>query len=339
MMPSGADKQGLQPMPTSTSKTSEESQRLSSPLMSTDLPLLNRRTGKVRDLYDLTLPDGSEGLLVVATDRISVFDAVLASGIPGKGRLLTQLSVFWLDLLADVLATSNVSHHLVAADVESLPNLNERLDDEQKALLEDRIMICRKTQVLPIECIVRGYLAGSGLKEYQATGGICGIPLPAGLHNGDQLPEPIFTPSTKAEEGHDENISLEEAAATVGRETLQAASDATTAIYARARDHAADRGIIIADTKLEFGLDAAGQLVLIDEVLTPDSSRFWPADTWQPGREQDSFDKQFVRNYTETLVAEGLWNKEHPGPELPGEIIRKTLEKYEEAVNRLTGNP
>ena len=319
--------------------TSKKSQRMSSPLMSTNLPLPNRRAGKVRDLYDLTLPDGSDGLLIVATDRISVFDVVLASGIPGKGRLLTQLSAFWFDLLADVLAASNVSHHLVATDVESLPDLNgslnESLNDEQKSLLEGRVMICRKTQVLPIECIVRGYLAGSGLKEYQATGAVCDIPLPAGLHNGDQLPEPIFTPSTKAEEGHDENISLEKAAATVGRETLQAVSDITTAIYARARDHAAERGIIIADTKLEFGLDAAGQLVLIDEVLTPDSSRFWPKDAWTPGVEQSSFDKQFVRNYTESLVAAGKWDKEYPAPTLPDDIIASTQARYEEAVQML----
>lgn len=295
-------------------------------VVSTDLPLPNKRQGKVRDLYDLTLPDGSDGILIVATDRVSVFDVVLGSGIPGKGKLLTGISTFWFDFFQD-----DVAHHLVSTDARSIPGLTEA----QYQDLEGRIMICRKSEVVPIESIVRGYLTGSGWKDYQVTGQVCGIDLPAGMQNSSKIDQPIFTPSTKAAEGHDENISFAKACDLVGSKLMNNVRDASLMIYGKARDYAAARGIIIADTKFEFGL-YQGQLTLIDEVLTPDSSRFWPADSWQPGGEQDSFDKQFVRNYTEELVAAGKWNKEYPGPNLPDEVIEQTLTKYREAIERLT---
>ena len=293
-------------------------------LMGTDLPLPNKRTGKVRDLYDLTLADGGQGILIIATDRVSVFDVVLANGIPGKGALLTRISSFWFGHLG-------CPHHLVSTDPADLPGLT----DAQRAPLAVRIMICRKTQVVPIECIVRGYLTGSGYKDYQKTGEVCGLPLPPGLVNSSRIAEPIFTPSTKAETGHDENISFDQGAGLVGREVMERLRDLSLSLYAKGRDHAQARGIIIADTKFEFGWDQDGELLLIDEALTPDSSRFWPADGWQPGKEQDSFDKQYVRNYTEGLVAKGEWNKEAPGPALPDEVIANTLSRYEEALKRL----
>ena len=296
-------------------------------IVSTDLPLLNRRRGKVRDLYDMTLTDGSAGVLIVATDRVSVFDVVLANGIPGKGLLLTQISKFWFDFFADDLV-----HHLVSIDPADIPGVS----DEQRSSLVGRTMICRKTSVVPIECVVRGYLTGSGYKDYQRTGEICGIELPPGMINSDRITEPVFTPSTKAGEGHDENISYEAACNLVGTELMNQIRDLSMSIYEKGAGYALERGIIIADTKFEFGLGVDGELVLIDEVLTPDSSRFWPADDWQPGREQESFDKQFVRNYTETLVASGEWNKEYPGPELPDDIIKNTISRYEEALRRLT---
>ena len=296
-------------------------------IVSTDLPLLNRRRGKVRDLYDMTLTDGSAGVLIVATDRVSVFDVVLANGIPGKGLLLTQISKFWFDFFADDLV-----HHLVSIDPADIPGVS----DEQRSSLVGRIMICRKSSVVPIECVVRGYLTGSGYKDYQRTGEICGIELPPGMINSDRITEPVFTPSTKAGEGHDENISYEAACNLVGTELMNQIRDLSMSIYEKGAGYALERGIIIADTKFEFGLGVDGELVLIDEVLTPDSSRFWPADDWQPGREQESFDKQFVRNYTETLVASGEWNKEYPGPELPDDIIKNTISRYEEALRRLT---
>lgn len=296
--------------------------------MDTDLPLANKRTGKVRDLYDLALPDGSDGLLIIASDRVSVFDVVLANGIPGKGVLLTRISRFWFDYLGQ-----SFTHHLVSTDVADIPGLT----GAQRNQLEGRIMICRKTRVVPIECIVRGYLTGSGYKDYVSTGEVCGIALPKGLQNSDRLGAPIFTPSTKAEEGHDENISFETAADLIGNESMTEVRDTAMRIYEMGRDYALGRGIIIADTKFEFGRGKNGELVLIDEVLTPDSSRFWPADEWEPGKEQNSFDKQYVRNYTETLVASGAWNKGYPGPSLPQEVIDNTISRYEEALRRLTG--
>ncbi|MBO6554965.1 MAG: phosphoribosylaminoimidazolesuccinocarboxamide synthase [Pseudomonadales bacterium] len=295
-------------------------------LLTTDLPLPNRRVGKVRDVYDVELPDGGDGVLIVASDRVSVFDVVLANGIPGKGKLLTRLSRFWFEFLTD-----EFDHHLVSTNPRDIPGLS----DADYVALEGRIMICRKTRVVPIECIVRGYLTGSGYKEYLAEGSVCGISLPGGMVNSDKIESPIFTPSTKAEEGHDENISFDEACEQVGVETMTAIRQTAMNVYLRGRDYALERGIIIADTKFEFGWTADNQLLLIDEVLTPDSSRFWPADEWQPGQEQNSFDKQYVRNYTEELVSQGRWDKTEPGPELPDEIIENTLARYEEAINRL----
>ncbi len=301
---------------------------MSEAVVTTNLPLPNKRTGKVRDLYDLVLPDGSAGVLIIATDRVSVFDVVLANGIPGKGILLTQISKFWFDFFADEFV-----HHLVSTDPADIPGIT----DDQQRLLAGRIMICRKSAVVPVECVVRGYLTGSGYKDYQRTGEVCGIELQDGLINSDRLTEAIFTPSTKADEGHDENISYDLACRLVGAELMDQIRENSMSIYEQGAGYALERGIIIADTKFEFGLDADGELVLIDEVLTPDSSRFWPADDWQPGREQDSFDKQYVRNYTETLVARGEWDKEYPGPLLPEEVIDNTITRYEEALRRLTG--
>lgn len=295
-------------------------------VITTDLPLPNKREGKVRDLYDLILPDGSDGILIVATDRVSVFDVVLANGIPGKGKLLTGISNFWFDFFAD-----KVSHHLVSSD----PRLIDGLSEEQCKTLDGRIMICRKSEVIPIESIVRGYLTGSGWKDYQQSGRVCGIELPTGMQNSSKIDSPIFTPSTKAAEGHDENVSFDRACEIAGPELMAQIRETSLMIYNSARDFAAERDIIIADTKLEFGV-VDGKLTLIDEVLTPDSSRFWPAQQWQAGREQDSYDKQYVRNYTEELVAAGQWNKEYPGPALPDDVINNTLKRYQEVIDKLT---
>ena len=299
-------------------------------VMETNLRLPNKRSGKVRDIYDAELPDGAAGLLIVATDRVSAFDVVLGNGPAGKGVVLTQISKFWFDHFADVAA-----HHLVSTDVADLSGLR----DDERGQLEGRMMLCRAAKVVPIECIARGYLAGSGWKDYQRSGEVCGIPLPAGLANGDRLPEPLFTPSTKAETGHDENISFEQGAAIVGEETMAWLRDTTLRLYGLARDYAAERGILLADTKFEFGhVEGRAEPVLIDELFTPDSSRFWPADEWQPGGEQPSFDKQYVRNYLETLVASGEWDKTPPGPALPKDVLDNTLERYLEAYRRLTGS-
>ena len=298
-------------------------------VMETDLGLPNKRSGKVRDIYDATLPDGAEGLLIVATDRVSAFDVVLANGPAGKGVVLTQISKFWFDHFAGVL-----DHHLVSTDVADVPGLN----DDERAQLAGRMMLCRTAKVLPVECIARGYLAGSGWKDYQRSGQVCGIDLPAGLANSDRLPEPLFTPSTKAETGHDENISFEEGAAIVGEEAMAWLREKTLRLYGLARDYAAERGILLADTKFEFGTVGGGDPILIDEIFTPDSSRFWPADQWQPGGEQPSFDKQYVRNYLETLVAKGEWDKTPPGPALPNDVLENTLARYLEAYRRLTGS-
>jgi phosphoribosylaminoimidazole-succinocarboxamide synthase len=297
-------------------------------LMSTDLPLANKRTGKVRDLYDLTLSNGDAGLLIIATDRVSAFDVVLANGLPNKGVMLTRIARFWFDYFKD-----RIPNHLVSTDAAEIPGLSA----EQRAPLEGRIMICRKADVVPVECIVRGYLTGSGWKDYQKSGAVCGIKLPSGMQNSSMIDEPIFTPSTKADEGHDENISFDRAAEVAGAALMEDIRDRSLAIYAEAREYARIRGIIIADTKFEFGMEpGADQPTLIDEVLTPDSSRFWPADDWAAGREQDSFDKQVIRNYLQGRVDAGEWDKQYPGPTLPDEVIARASERYEEAVNRLT---
>jgi phosphoribosylaminoimidazole-succinocarboxamide synthase len=289
-------------------------------LLRTDFPELElHASGKVRDVYRL----GSEQLLFVATDRISAFDYVLATGIPHKGRVLTQISLFWFDFLRDV-----VPNHLVTADVESYPE-SLRVHAEQ---LRGRSMLVMRAEMVPVECVVRGYISGSAWKEYKATGKVCGIELPKGLKESDKLPEPIFTPSTKATTGHDENIAFEEMVRVVGRERSEKLRDITLKIYSKAADYARTRGIIIADTKFEFGMTSKG-ITLADEVLTPDSSRFWPADKYQPGRAQDSYDKQYVRDYLEEI----RWNKQPPAPALPPEVARKTSEKYLEAYHQLTG--
>lgn len=297
--------------------------------METRLGLPNRRSGKVRDIYDVPLPGGDEALLIVATDRISAFDVVMANGLPGKGVVLTQISRFWFDRFG-----GEVEHHLLSTEPADVPGLTA----EERDLLQGRMMLCRKTEVVPIECIARGYITGSGWKDYQRTGAVCGIPLPEGLVNSDRLPEPLFTPSTKAETGHDENISFAAGVELVGRETMEWLRDTTLRLYAQARDYALERGIILADTKFEFGrLPGKRTPILIDEIFTPDSSRFWPADQWRPGGEQPSFDKQIVRNYLETIVAAGQWDKTPPGPTLPDDVVSRTMARYLEAYERLTG--
>ncbi len=283
------------------------------------LPLLAR--GKVRDIYKV----GEDHLLMVTTDRLSAFDVVLPDPIPGKGAVLTAISRFWFDRLRE-----RVPNHL--ADELALEAVLP--DPAERAQVEGRAMVVRRLKALPVEAIVRGYLIGSGWKDYQATGSVCGIRLPAGLRQADRLPQPIFTPSTKAAVGdHDINIDYAETERLLGAELAAQVRDVSLAIYADAADYARERGIIIADTKFEFGLDDQGRLVLIDEVLTPDSSRFWPADQYRPGISPPSFDKQFVRDYLESLD----WDKTPPGPRLPPEIIRRTAEKYREAQRRLTG--
>jgi len=303
-----------------------------------DLPLVRR--GKVRDVYEL--PPGEDGggrLLFVASDRISAFDVVLPTPIPGKGRLLTEIAAWWFGFIQ---RRGLAETHLLSTDVGQVPA--GALGEGAEQWLTGRVTIGRKCRVVPVECVVRGYLEGSGWKDYQRTGTVCGVPLPKGLRQCDRLPEPIFTPATKAAEGHDENITFEQAAEQVGLETMGVLRDLSLAIYKAAAEHALSRGIIIADTKFEFGIpeeDAsrAGrawtQPVLIDEALTPDSSRFWPADDYEPGRPQKSFDKQFVREYLESLVAEGKWDKTPPGPELPPAVVEGTLERYTQARDRL----
>ena len=294
-------------------------------VLTTDLNLPNKRSGKVRDLYDVTLENGDEALLIIATDRISAFDVVMANGLPGKGIVLTQISRFWFDMFAD-----EVPHHLLSTDVADVPGLTTAQQDQ----LRGRIMLCRKTRVVPIECIARGYITGSGWKDYQASGKVCGIELPAGLRNSDRLEEPLFTPSTKAETGHDENISFAEGAEIVGEELMTWLGDTTMKLYSAARDYAAERGIILADTKFEFGqLEGQQQPLLIDEIFTPDSSRFWPADEHVPGQNPPSFDKQFVRDYLETLD----WDKTPPAPRLPDEIVRRSQQKYQQVRDILLG--
>ena len=297
---------------------------MNQPILKLDLPGIPKlRSGKVREVFDL-----GDRLLMVASDRISAFDVIMPNGIPRKGEVLTQVSHFWFEKFSAL-----VPNHLLAGANAPLnfPAL-ANLPAAQLADLQRRSMVVKKAKPLAIECIVRGYLAGSGWKEYQKTQTVCGIKLPAGLKESSELPEPLFTPSTKAEAGHDENISLAEAQKIVGKDIANQASELSLKIYKAARDYARQRGIIIADTKFEFG-HFDGQLILIDEVLTPDSSRFWPADQYAPGRGQPSFDKQFVRDYLETLD----WNKTPPGPKLPDDVVGKTSAKYLEAYEKLTG--
>ncbi|TLM68846.1 MAG: phosphoribosylaminoimidazolesuccinocarboxamide synthase [Deltaproteobacteria bacterium] len=294
---------------------------MSAVITHTDFPtlkLVNR--GKVRDIYDL-----GKYLLLVTSDRISAFDVIMNEGIPNKGLVLNQMSIFWFRQMSDI-----IPNHIVATEVEDFPAETRPYHDQ----LRGRSMLVKKARPLPVECIVRGYLSGSGWKDYKKTGAICGIPLPAGLLESDKLPEPIFTPSTKAELGeHDENISFEETVRLCGQDLAEKVRAATLAIYQRARDFAWDKGIIIADTKFEFGTMPDGTLIWIDEALSPDSSRFWPRDQYAPGGPQPSFDKQFLRDYLETLD----WGKTAPAPPLPAEIVAKTGEKYMEALRRLTG--
>ena len=289
-------------------------------LLKTDLgatPLIGR--GKVRDLYAV-----GDALLMVATDRISAFDHVLGTGIPGKGKILTQISLFWFDLLRDI-----VPNHLIATNVKDFPEPLHRYGDQ----LEGRSMLVERAQMFPVECVARGYIAGSGWKEYKTNGTVCGIQLPPGLQDGSRLPRPLFTPSTKSQDGtHDENISFAAVEKTVGAYTAKTLHDLTLAIYSKAARHAESRGLILADTKFEFG-QVGNTIVLADEVLTPDSSRFWEASQWKPGGAQPSFDKQFVRDYLESIH----WNKQAPAPSLPDDVVRRTLDKYLEAFRRLTG--
>ena len=294
------------------------SPKMSPVVLQTDFPGLKLRgRGKVRDIYEL-----GDRLLIVATDRLSAFDVVLPTPIPDKGRVLTQLSIFWFEKLADI-----VPHHVISAK-EFTGELAPYRDS-----LDGRAMLVRRTEPIPIECVVRGYLSGSGWKDYQKTGTVCGISLPAGLRESDRLPEPIFTPSTKATTGHDENISFAETVTRVGRPLAERLRDTSLAIYRRASEYAAARGIIIADTKFEFGL-IGEQIIWIDEALTPDSSRFWPGDQYARGKAQPSFDKQFVRDYLERIG----WNKQPPAPILPAEVVAGTREKYREAYQRITGH-
>ncbi len=289
-------------------------------VLKTDFPDLHlHASGKVRDVYDLD----DQRLLFVATDRISAFDYVLATGIPNKGRVLSQISLFWFDFLSDI-----VPNHVITADLAKYPPALQKYADQ----LQGRSMIVQRAQMFPVECVVRGYISGSAWKEYKATGKVCGIELPAGLRESDAFPEPIFTPATKAVTGHDENISFARMCEILGTETSSYLRDLTLRIYKKAAAYARQRGIIIADTKFEFGRTAKG-ITLADEVLTPDSSRFWPADKYEPGRPQESFDKQYVRDYLEQI----RWNKQPPAPALPPEVANKTSEKYLDAYFQLTG--
>jgi phosphoribosylaminoimidazole-succinocarboxamide synthase len=294
------------------------SAQMSAVISQTDFPGLKLRArGKVRDIYEL-----GDRLLIVATDRLSAFDVVLPTPIPDKGRVLTQLSLFWFNKLADV-----IPNHVLTA---------ENFDGELtpfKSSLAGRAMLVQKTEPIPIECVVRGYISGSGWKDYQKTGKICGISLPSGLRESDRLPAPIFTPSTKATSGHDENISFEETISRIGRPLAERLRDTSLKIYRLASEHAAAHGIIIADTKFEFGL-IGNDMIWIDEALTPDSSRFWPADQYVPGKAQPSFDKQYVRDYLERIG----WNKQPPAPALPPEVVTGTQQKYRDAFQQITGH-
>lgn len=303
----------------------------------TELSLPGRRQGKVRDVYEV--PSGGDrpaGVLIVASDRVSAFDVVLPTPVPGKGRMLTDISTRWFHFFRE---RGIITDHLVSTDPADVPGVSA----EERIQLEGRMMLGRACRVIPIECVVRGYLAGSGWSDYQRTQQVCGVDLPPGMPQCGRMPEPIFTPATKAAEGHDENIDFSAASEVAGASVMSRLRDISLQLYREAAAHAESRGIILADTKFEFGfaLDASGavtdELLLIDEILTPDSSRFWPADEYEPGRDQDSFDKQYVRNYLQSLVDAGTWDKEPPGPALPEEIIRNTLRRYAEARTRLFG--
>lgn len=289
-------------------------------LLQTSLPF-PKRQGKVRDVYDL-----GDQLLIIATDRISAFDCVMPNGIPGKGKILTALSLFWSKKFE-----REIENHLLATDVKDYP-ANVRPFADQ---LIGRSMLVKKTRVIPIECVARGYLAGSGWKEYQQSQTICGIKLPAGLKQCDKLPAPIFTPATKEESGHDMNVSYDQTVAIIGAGLASELREKTLRIYTQASEYAKSRGVIIADTKFEFGQMPDGRVILIDEILTPDSSRFWPADKYAPGRDQESFDKQFVRNHLESIT----WDKNPPAPALPDDVVEGTLAKYQEAFTLLTARP
>jgi len=289
----------------------------STALLTTSIGNYPKRSGKVRDIYEM-----GEHILLVATDRISAYDVVMPNGIPDKGRVLTQISIFWFEMLNDI-----TDNHLVSYSIKDLP------EDARSDEIDGRFMLCRKCDVIPIECVVRGYLAGSGWLEYKENQGVCGVKLPPKLKESSKLPVPIFTPATKAEEGHDENISFKKACDLVGTETMTQARERSLALYQRGHDYVAERGMILADTKFEWGRDAEGKLTLIDEVMTPDSSRFWPGDSYKPGKGQPSFDKQFVRDYLDKIE----FDRSPPAPPLPAEIVQQTRTKYIDAYHRLTG--
>jgi phosphoribosylaminoimidazole-succinocarboxamide synthase len=291
---------------------------MTSPLLQSSLPFPVRR-GKVRDVYDL-----GKHLLIVATDRISAYDVIMPNRIPDKGRILTALTLFWFEKFG-----AQQANHFITDDVEQYP---PPLRDHALQI-DGRSMLVQKARVIPIECVARGYLAGSGWQEYQRSGAVCGIPLPPGLRQGDRLPHPIFTPATKEESGHDVNISFEEMANRIAEDVARTLRDRTLSLYGMAADHAAGRGVIIADTKFEFGRLPDGRIILIDEILTPDSSRFWPADKYRPGQDQPSFDKQFVRDW----LSAQPWDKTPPAPELPEQVVKGTRDRYIEACERLTG--
>ncbi|MCH2135734.1 MAG: phosphoribosylaminoimidazolesuccinocarboxamide synthase [Phycisphaerales bacterium] len=303
----------------------------------TELPLPDRRQGKVRDIYQVPAHgDMPPGVLIIASDRISAFDVVLPNACPGKGQALTRISTKWFDMIRE---WNLISDHLMSLNPDDVPGLS----DDDKAACAGRMMYGRACRVIPVEFVVRGYITGSGWKEYVKEGTVCGISLPEGLEHCQQLPEPIFTPATKADVGHDENIDFDTACDIAGREVMERLRDVSLEIYTRAAEYARTKGIILADTKFEFGyaLDAegkeTGEILLIDEVLTPDSSRFWPAEDYTVGRDQDSFDKQYVRNWLETIVSAGEWDKTPPGPVLPEDVIVNTLSRYDEAARRLFG--
>lgn len=320
---------------TGSSPASDASSGPSEAVLNTELPLPGRRSGKVRDVYRLDDgPGGEPAVVIVATDRISAFDVVMPTAVPGKGRILTAVATAWFERIR---GEGLIADHLRSTDPADIPGLSAA----ERAMLAGRVMIGRSCRVIPVECVVRGYLAGSGWLEYQDSGTVCGVACPPGLQRASRLPEPIFTPATKAEEGHDENIDFEQACEIAGRQTMERLRDVSIAIYRLAAADAERAGLILADTKFEFGLalDASGaptgELLLIDEVLTPDSSRYWPADEWRPGEEPVSFDKQYVRNHLLTLVDAGQWDKQDPGPELPADVVEGTLERYRTCAERL----